>query len=109
MTLFYGGNGFLEPCRKRNPIDGPAPNRAGGIILWEYCSWPWGATSRAKLHSANPYFYPKTGCLIISAAWRWRVLHLDDVDTLVAKPFGKFPSGMVVGDQAPDFVKGANL
>src|SRR5271155_3770641 len=82
-------------------MHGPAPTRAGGIILWEYCSWPSIATCRAKLPSANPYFCPKTGCLIISAAWRSVALHLDDVDTLLVKFFSKF--FIVINDAFPSY------
>src|SRR5580658_4598157 len=80
-------------------MHGPAAARAGGIILWEYCSWPSIATCRAKLPSANPYFCPITGCLIISAAWRSVALHLGDVDILLAKFFSKF--FIVINDAFP--------
>src|SRR6266850_3794719 len=106
MILINGRSVSLWLSHKRNPTHGRAPTRAGGIIRWEYCSWPLGATRRAELPSANPYSYPKIECRTTSAAWPWRVLHLDNFDTLSAKFSGKFLSSTVIRNQAPYSVKG---
>src|ERR1700731_4950949 len=87
----------------------PATTRVGGFIRWEFCRSRLGATCKAKRRFANPCYCPKTECLITSAAWPSKALHLDNFDTLFAKSFGKFLSRTVIRDQAPDSVKGTNL
>src|SRR6266446_9723559 len=85
MIRLYGGNVFLQPCHERNRMHEPGTTRVGGFIPWEFCRWRLGATRKAKSRFTNPCYCPKTECLITSVAWPWRVLHLDNFDTLFAK------------------------
>src|SRR5882724_2203411 len=109
MTLLNGRNALLQRCHKRNPTQERARIRVRGPIQPEFCSWRWGATRRAKHPFATRCSYRRIECLITSAAWPWRALHLDNFDTLFAKATGKFLGSTVIRDQAPYSVKGANL
>src|SRR5712691_9861285 len=101
MIRLNGRNVSLQPCHERKRMHEPATTRVGGFIRWEYCRWRLGATCKATPRFANPCYCPKTGCLITSAAWRWRVLHLDNFYTLYSKCFSNFLFGTVFCDQAP--------
>src|SRR6266446_8737993 len=106
MILLNGGSVFLSLWQKRSPTHGPAPTRVGGFIWPEFCRWRLDATCRARLPFASPCSYPKPECLITSAAWPWRALHLDNFDTLFAKATGKILCSTVIRDQALYSVEG---
>src|SRR6266568_3874076 len=109
MMRLYGGNVFPQHWHKRSPAHEPAVTRDGGPIQLECCSWRSVAGTRAKLPFANPCSCPTAECLITSAAWRWRVLHLDNFNTLLAKGLSEILRSAVVRDQAPDSVEWPNL
>src|SRR2546430_1714407 len=76
MTQGNGKRVSKPPCRKRNPMREPIVHRVGGCIPRDFCKLRSEKRRKETRHCGKRCLRRKPECLITSAAWRSRELHL---------------------------------